>query len=63
MNRVDQALHFAEMNQRTNEFCKKVWRHFDLLGYISNAQVEAVLRIKQEKEMRHRKACYTPPVV
>lgn len=49
LNRTEEALHYAEMHRRTNEFCKKIYKQFDYLGYITSAQVEAILRIKNDK--------------
>lgn len=49
LNRIDEALLYAEMYRRTNNFCNKVYKQFEYLGYITPAQVEAVLRIKQSR--------------
>lgn len=45
----DQALDFARDNARTNKFCAKMARQFELVGKLTPAQVRALLSIKAER--------------
>lgn len=45
----DTAIDFARNYRKTIPFCAKMVNHFDRLGFLTERQVAALLRIKQEK--------------
>ena len=45
----DEALDFATEHAGRNRFCAKMVKQFDFLGYLTPAQVRAILKIKDER--------------
>jgi hypothetical protein len=44
----DEAYDFVQLNRKSNAFCKKMWLFFELNGYWTKKQINALLRIKDE---------------
>jgi hypothetical protein len=54
INESDRALQFAQNWRYTNKFCGKVAKQFDLLGYISERQVEVLQEIEEQQRRAFR---------
>jgi hypothetical protein len=54
INESDRALQFAQNWRYTNKFCGKVAKQFDLLGYISERQVEVLHEIEEQQRRAFR---------
>ena len=49
LDQTERAVLFADMNKHRNKFCAKVSRQYQLLGYVTPAQVRVVLQIQKER--------------
>lgn len=54
INESDRALQFAQNWRNTNKFCGKVARQFEVLGYISERQVEVLQEIEKQQRRAFR---------
>ena len=45
----DEAIDYARDRANQNKFCAKMVRQFDILGYLTPAQVRAILKIKDDR--------------
>ena len=48
----DEAIDFARDYYWTYDFCRKMWTQFERLGYLTRAQVDALLRVKSRHYAR-----------
>jgi hypothetical protein len=48
----DEAYDFAELNKKSNSFCKKMMLFFKVNGYWTKNQIDALLRIKDEQRSK-----------
>lgn len=46
---ADIAIDFAYANRRTNKFCAKMVKLFEVTGYLTHNQINALLRIRAER--------------
>lgn len=49
LNRVEQAVRFAQLHQNESAFLRSVIRQYEVLGRISTRQVDAIIRIKESR--------------
>ena len=48
-NDIDAAIDFAYANRRTNKFCAKMVKLFEVTGHLTHGQINALLRIRAER--------------
>lgn len=46
---TDEALDYAEMNRNAIPFCGKMWRLYVATGHLTQNQIKALLKIKEER--------------